>query len=42
MMFLLLVSYMVAMLDLSGGWGLDYTEDRGRGLHTRSAIIGNG
>ena len=42
MMFHLLVSYMVAMLDLSGGWGLKDPKGRGGGLHPLSAIMGNG
>ena len=42
MMFHLLISYMVAMLDLSGGLGLEDPKGRGGGLHTLSVIIGNG
>ena len=42
MMFYVLVSYMVAMLDLSGGRGHEDPEGRDGGLHHLSAIIGNG
>ena len=42
MVFLLLVSYMVAMLDLIGGRGLEDPEGRVGGLHPLSAIIGYG
>ena len=41
MMFHLLVSYVVAMLDLSGCRGLEDPEGRGGGLHPLSAIIVN-
>ncbi len=42
MMFHLLVSYMVAMQDLSGGRGLEGPKGRDGGLHPLSAIIANG
>ncbi len=39
MMFHLPVSYIVAILDLSGGRGLENPKGRGGGLHPLSAII---